>query len=74
MSDCEDERMIFQELLMETLYTHNDVSIIRKQFSAYTQDPVLGNWLINQDSDMLEVAARMVQHWGKKASLMNENG
>ncbi len=33
-----------------------------------TQSPIFADWFVNQDPEMLEVTARMFQHWGKRSS------
>ncbi|KTD62278.1 hypothetical protein Lsan_1811 [Legionella santicrucis] len=65
---CSNEELIaFQELLMETFYNCNDAELVQVQLNSSIQNPVLLNWSSNLNLDMLEVAARMVQHWGIKS-------
>ena len=60
--------MMVQELILETLYTCDDANIIRDSLSSFSQSPILADWFVNQDPEMLEVAARMFQYWGKRSS------
>lgn len=67
MKFTNDELIAFQEFLMETFYTCNDAHLIQAQLNSSIQNPVLLDWSTNLNLDMLEVAARMVQHWGIKS-------
>ena len=67
MQNVNNQLMHFQESFMELLYAHDDLTIIQEKLSIFYDHPVLANWLKLFDLSMLEVAARMTQHWGKKA-------
>ncbi|WP_419421473.1 hypothetical protein ACNVED_16220 (plasmid) [Legionella sp. D16C41] len=62
-----NELDLFQNFLLETIYTYNDVHKIQEQLHSAIQNPVLLNWVNSLNLEMLEVASRMLQHWGKKA-------
>ena len=66
MNETCDHLMSFQEFLLDTLYTFNDVKIIQEKLEQYQNDPLLMNWIKFMSPHMLEVAARMTQHWGKR--------
>lgn len=69
MKCTNDELEVWQNFLLDTLYSHNDAHKIQEQLSfSSIQNPVLLNWVRSVNLDMLEVAARMTQHWAKKAS------
>lgn len=66
MKITNDYLMQFQEFFMDTLYSHDDVETIQKKLKDYQADPAIKNWIATLTPHMLEVAARMTQHWGKK--------
>jgi len=68
MNKTHDHLMDFQEFLLDTLYTHDDVKTIQQKLEQYQNDPILLNWITTLSPHMLEVAARMLQHWGKKSA------
>jgi hypothetical protein len=68
MQEINDQLMDFQEFLMETLYSHDNVDLIQEKLKPYYTNPLVARWVQLFTPSMLEVAARMTQHWGKKAS------
>jgi len=66
MPETNNQLMNFQEFLMETLYSNDDIDLIKKKLKAFNNDPLVANWLKDFSPSMLEVAARMTQHWAKK--------
>ncbi|KGP62405.1 hypothetical protein EP47_08295 [Legionella norrlandica] len=66
MDSKNDQLMAFQEFLLETLYTCMDVQEIKQRLISYPENYDLLLWLKHLDPEMVEVAARMVQHWGIK--------
>lgn len=68
MQEINDQLMDFQEFLMETLYSCDDVEVIQEKLKTFYNDPIVAYWIQCFTPSMLEVAARMTQHWGKKAS------
>lgn len=66
MSEISNHLMNFQEFLLHTLYESDDAKLIQQKLKNYTADPVLAKWLSELEPEMLEVAARMLQHWGRK--------
>jgi len=67
MKETIDHLMSFQESFMEILYATDDIEIIQNKLEIYHDDPFVGTWIKALTPQMLEVAARMTQHWGKKA-------
>ena len=67
MRCTKDELSSFQEFLLDTLYTYDDINIIQQQLNCSVKNSFLLAWSFSIDPDMLEVAARMVQHWGIKS-------
>jgi hypothetical protein len=63
-----DELMEFQEWLMDLFYTTSDIDFIRQQFATANHSATLTNWLNSHSPEMLDVAARMTQHWGRKSA------
>lgn len=53
----------FQEFLLKVLYESDDPQQIMTQLEAYKHHPIWGQWLAQFDPGMIEVAARMTQHW-----------
>jgi hypothetical protein len=68
MSKTHDHLMNFQEFLLDTFYKHTDVDTIQHKLEQYNNDAIMQNWVTTLSPEMLEVAARMTQHWGKKSS------
>ena len=67
MKCTKDELSSFQEILLDILYNYDDINIIQQQLNYSVKNPVLLAWSSNLNPGMLEVAARMVQHWGIKS-------
>lgn len=68
MQKVNDHLMDFQEFLMETLYSEDNVEILQQKLEAFHSNPLVASWIQSFTPSMLEVAARMTQHWGKKAT------
>jgi len=68
MQKMNDQLMHFQESFMELLHSNDDLNTIQKELAVFHDHPVLSDWLKSFTPAMLEVAARMTQHWGKKVN------
>lgn len=66
MHNTNDQLMEFQEFIMQTFYTASDATNIQEKLRNYSCDPAINHWLSTLTLPMLEVAARMTQHWGVK--------
>jgi len=66
MKNVQKQLMEFQEFLLETLYSNNDITTIQKKLEVICNNSLFEKWLQSLNPSMLEVAARMTQHWGKK--------
>lgn len=67
--------LLKQHLCLQVIkynHTSSDVHIIQQQLNASIQNPVIQAWVNTLAPDMLEVAARMVQHWGVKQDVLGQ--
>ena len=65
MQETNDQLMDFQEFLLETFYSENKADILQQKLATFDCSPLIINWIESFTPSMLEVAARMIQHWGE---------
>ena len=67
LQEC--ELAVFQETLLERLFTNNDAETILRLLQESCPSGPTMDYIVTLDPRMVEVAAELIKHWGKRSPL-----